>query len=73
MEKLDPWATILAGSKNAQTAITVKDYARLQGKRDCRGIADMIRLRFTERYLDPSLENPKRHGFSILATGCFDG
>jgi len=30
----------------------------------------MIRLRFCERYLDPALDNPKRHGFSVLATGC---
>ncbi len=66
----DPWATVLAGSKAEGTAITVKDYARLHGARDGRRIADMIRLRFTERYLDPALDNSKRHGFSILATGC---
>jgi hypothetical protein len=30
----------------------------------------MIRLRFSERYLDPVLEGPARHGFTILAVSC---
>jgi len=66
----DPWATVLAGSKSDKTAVTIKDYALLHGARDRQKIAEMIRLRFTERYLDPALDNSKRHGFSILATGC---
>lgn len=66
----DPWTTILAGSRAAGTAITVRDYSALHAAKDRRGIADLIRLRFTERYLDPALDNPQRHGFSILATCC---
>ena len=66
----DPWATILAGSKADGTAITAKDYAKLHAARDRQKIVQMIHLRFTERYLDPALDNSKRHGFSILATGC---
>lgn len=33
-------------------------------------IADLIRNRFRERYLEPALDNPKRHGFAMLAIGC---
>ena len=66
----DPWITILAGSKVDGTAITVRDYSTLHGATDRPKIAGLIRLRFTERYLDPALDNPKRHGFSILAIGC---
>jgi len=38
--------------------------------RDRATIADLVRLRFRERYLDPALLNPKRNGFAILAIGC---
>ena len=69
----DPWITILAGSKPDGTAITVRDYSTLHGATDRSKIAGLIRLRFTERYLDPALDNPKRHGFSILAIGCLMG
>ncbi len=66
----DPWATILAGSKKNNTAITVRNYAHMIGTKDRAGIADLIRLRFSERYLDPAMDNPKRHGFAILAICC---
>lgn len=66
----DPWATVLAGSKVKGTAVTVRDYAEMHRAKDRQKIADMISLRFTERYLDPALDNSKRHGFSILAIGC---
>lgn len=66
----DPWITILAGSRVDGTAITVRDYSSLHGAKDRPKIAGLIRLRFTERYLDPALDNRKRHGFSILAIGC---
>lgn len=48
----------------------MRDYSSLHGAKDRLKIAGLIRLRFTERYLDPALDNPKRHGFSILAIGC---
>ena len=66
----DPWHTILAGSKMDKTAITVRDYSVMLKKRDGAGIARLIRLRFSERYLDPALDNPKRNGFAMLAIGC---
>ena len=66
----DPWDTILAGSKKDKSAITVRDYADMLQKRDRTGIARLIRLRFSERYLDPALDNPKLHGFSMLAVCC---
>lgn len=66
----DPWITILAGSKKDGTAITVRDYSGMIRARDRAAIAKLIRLRFSERYLDPALDNPKRNGFAILAIGC---
>jgi len=66
----DPWITILAGSKKDNTAITVRDYSDMICAKDRARIAKLIRLRFSERYLDPVLHNPKPHGFSILAIGC---
>src|SRR5690349_18373768 len=38
--------------------------------RDRASIARLIEFRFTERYLDPALDNPKRHGFAMLAVCC---
>jgi hypothetical protein len=55
-------ATLLAGSKAYGTVITVQDYVKMHAKKDRAGIADLIHLRFRERYLDPVLDNPKRHG-----------
>lgn len=66
----DPWVTILAGSKSAGTAITVRDYADMHYAKDRSKIAGLIRSRFVERYLAPALDNPKRHGFAMLALGC---
>src|SRR3989442_130308 len=54
----DPWITILAGSKKDNTAITVADYSKMIRAKDRTLIAKLIRLRFSERYLDPALDNP---------------
>jgi hypothetical protein len=66
----DPWLTILAGSKKDGTATTVRDYSGMIRAKDRALIAKLIRLRFSERYLDPALDNPKRNGFAILAIVC---
>jgi len=42
----------------------------MHGAKDRSKIAGLIRTRFTERYLEPALDNPKRHGFAMLAVGC---
>lgn len=66
----DPWITILAGSRSAGTAMTVRDYADWHAARDRGKIAGLIHSRFSERYLEPALDSPKRHGFAMLAVGC---
>ncbi len=69
----DPWDTILAGSRQANTAITVRGYSRMLKNKDSPGIAGLIRLRFSERYLDPvdpELDNRNTHGFAMLAIYC---
>jgi hypothetical protein len=69
----DPWDTILAGSRQTKTAVTVLGYSRMLKSRDRAGIAELIRLRFSERYLDPvdpKLDNPNTHGFAMLAIYC---
>lgn len=66
----DPWITILAGSKAEGTHVTVRDYYALHAAKNGPKIAGMIHLRFVERYLEPVLDSPKRHGFAMLAIGC---
>ncbi len=49
----------------------MRRYAEMHGNKDRSGIAGLIRRRFEERYLDPILDNnPKRHGFAMLAICC---
>jgi hypothetical protein len=66
----DPWLTCLAGLKSAGNEITVRQYADMYGKKDRSGIANLMRRRFEERYLEPALDNPNRHGFAMLAVCC---
>jgi len=66
----DPWLTCLAGSKSGRSEVTVRRYAEMHGSADRAAIADLIRQRFNERYLDPILDNDKRHGFAMLAICC---
>ncbi len=66
----DPWRTVLAGARWDGTAITVRNYADMVGRKDRAGIARLIHNRFSERYLDPVLKSSKPHGFSMLAVGC---
>jgi hypothetical protein len=60
----DPWSTCLAGK------ITAREYADLVKDKNRPGIADLIQKRFEERYLDPILDSPSRHGFAMLAICC---
>jgi hypothetical protein len=60
----DPSSTRLAGK------ITVGQYTDMVKRQDRGEIAELIRLRFKERYLEPILDNPKRHGFAMLAVCC---
>jgi hypothetical protein len=60
----DPSSTRLAGD------ITVGQYTDMVQRQDRQAISELIRLRFEERYLEPVLDNPKRHGFSMLAVCC---
>src|ERR1051326_900906 len=66
----DPWLTVLAGKHSDQSAITVRKYADLRTNAEQQLIADMLHRRFTERYLDPALDNSGRHGFAVLAICC---
>lgn len=66
----DPWLTCLAGSKSEGDEITVRRYADMHANTDRSGIASLIRRRFEERFLHPILDNPKRHGFAMMAICC---
>jgi len=59
-----PWSTCLA------SGYTVRRYSEMVQSQDRAGIADLIRKRFVERYLNPILDNPERHGFAMLAICC---
>jgi hypothetical protein len=60
----DPWSTYLADE------VTARRYADMVRDKDKKGIAGLIHKRFKERYLDPILDGPKRHGFTMLAICC---
>src|SRR5687767_12244951 len=60
----NPLSTRLAGE------ITIGQYADMVKQQNREQIAELIRLRFKERYLEPILDNPKRHGFAMLAVCC---
>jgi hypothetical protein len=52
--------------------ITVADYVRLKSNMDRQGIAELIRRRFRQRYLDPIISIPadRKSGFCMVAVGC---
>lgn len=64
MSDADPEATWLADR------IAIRQYRKMVADEDRNGIADLVHKRFEERYLDPILSGPKRHGFTILAVSC---
>ena len=61
----DPWATVLAGSKAAGTAITVKQYARFHEAKDGRKIAGYDP--FAVYRALTVLDSPKRSGHRCYA------
>lgn len=52
------------------SSVTVKNYHEYRDKGDCDAIANLIYQRFYERYLEPFKNNPAKHGFSMMASGC---
>lgn len=50
--------------------VTIGKYRELLRKKDREEIADFIRERFTERYIDPVKEYSSRNGFCIMAVCC---
>ncbi len=52
------------------SSVTVKQYREHRDNEDCSAIADLIYERFYERYLEPFKNNPAKHGFSMMASGC---
>lgn len=60
----DPASTLLASK------FTVRHYREAVVRRDRDSIAEAIRRRFTERYIDPALTSSKKHGFTQMAIAC---
>jgi hypothetical protein len=48
----------------------VSDYVRLRKAQDRSEIANMLRLRHIERYIDPVDKSPSKHGFASMAMAC---
>ena len=60
----DPELTELA------TGFTVRDYKTARDAKTREAIADAICRRFTDRYIDPASDAPKKHGFTMMAISC---
>lgn len=52
------------------SSVTVRQYREFRDNENRDGIADLIYERFYERYLEPFKNNPAKHGFSMMASGC---
>jgi hypothetical protein len=49
---------------------TVRQYRGAVANKDRDAVAEAIRRRFTERYIDPALNEKSRHGFTQVAIAC---
>lgn len=56
-------------STEIASRFTVRQYQDAVAAKDRDTIAEAIRRRFTERYIDPAMGTPK-HGFTIMAISC---
>ena len=53
------------------SGITVRQYRDFKDSRGIlEGIANLIDVRFMERYIDPFKNNPSKHGFAMMAVSC---
>ena len=52
------------------SSVTVKEYRSLKKTKDRESIANLIKERFYERYVEPFESNHAKHGFSMIAIGC---
>lgn len=53
------------------TRVSVADYKKMEQKRDRNAIAQFIKERISERYINPMQIDPKKkNGFTILAVSC---
>ncbi|BAO43887.1 hypothetical protein [Thiolapillus brandeum] len=52
------------------STFTVRQYREHRDNGNREAIADLIFERLYERYLEPFKNNPAKHGFSMMASGC---
>lgn len=50
--------------------VTIKKYLELEVEKDKESIADFIKERFAERYINPVKKGPYKSGFAIMALSC---
>ena len=50
--------------------VTVAQYREMEAADDREGCGRFISQRFFERYFEPTVNAPKRHGFTLMAIGC---
>jgi hypothetical protein len=52
------------------SALTVRQYQHARDAKNREVIAEAIRRRFTERYIQPASKPTERHGFTMMAISC---
>ena len=52
------------------SAFTVRQYEHARDAKNREVIAEAIRRRFTERYIQPASKPTERHGFTMMAISC---
>ena len=62
MQKMD--------STKLSSSVTIRQYREFRDNQNRDEIANLIYERFYERYIEPFNNNPAKHGFSMMASGC---
>lgn len=62
--------TILCWNYRENKKYTIADYEEDLIQKNKEGIAEFMYKRFSERYIEPFEDNPKKNGFSMMAIAC---
>lgn len=58
------------GETKLSTSVTVDKYKQFEEQENKQAIAAFIVERFDERYFNPVMNSPSKHGFTMMAVGC---
>lgn len=63
-------STMAAADTKLARSVTVARYRELEAAGDRAALGRFIKQRFQERYFEPTVDAPSRHGFTLMAIAC---